>query len=684
MELASDITLEDLQAFLQEAEEQLLLLDEDIVRLERESENQDLLQEIFRAAHTLKGSSAMLGHQRMAGLAHVMESVLDRVRKGSLGVSTEVVDALLHSLDALNALKEELVIPDATPVEIDSLITELERASETEEGVDERLPEGEVGGPVVLNQESLKRLQILEASQHAIYEVKVTLRQGTEWVAVRCFQALQALSGVGEIIASSPTSEDIEAERVGSRVWVVLATLQDEEALRNALQPVEDAESVEIGPYSPQEASSEERPADSGQGEPGATDDAVSRQKGQKSQTVRIDVERLDHLMNMIGELVIDRTRIVQIGKALEARYRDDEMVEALGKTATHIEKVVDELQETTMKVRMLPIGTVFNGFPRMIRDLAQKMDKKVNFVVDGQDTEIDRTVIDRIRDPLVHLLRNSIDHGIESSEERVAAGKPEYGTIWLSAYHEQGHIVITVEDDGNGIDPENIKASVVKKKLLSYEAASRLSDSEALELVFLPGASTAAETTDVSGRGVGMDIVRANIEAINGFVNLESNIGRGTKFTLKLPLTLATLQAILVGVSDTLYAIPLVYVTETIMVESHKINTVDGNEMFRIRENVLPLLRLSEVLQIGGNRSAQASELWVVIVKLGERRVGLAVDTLIELQEIVVKSLGRYIGEIKGVAGASVLGDGRVVLILDAVTLMNVIIQKARELPQD
>ena len=547
MDLSPDITSEDLQAFLQEADEQLQLLDEDIVKLEKDHDNPELIKEIFRAAHTLKGSSGMLGHLRMTELAHHMETVLDKVRRNELPVSTEVVDALLHSLDALTMLKEELVSPDVSEVDVAASIAELELVLNDGNEPDETAEEPEVGkGDIVLTVEDTAKLESAQEAEQVVYAIEIRFVDSTDWAAVRCFQLFDVLGQICETVASKPTMEDIQEERVGKSI-ALFVIAENDEAIKGAVAAIEDVEHWSVETYVPGEAAE----SVDANVEKASSEDGGPKQRAQSAQTVRIDVEKLDDLMNLIGELVIDRTRIVQISKVLETRYRDDEMVQAISKTSEHIEKVVDELQESTMKVRMLPIGTVFNGFPRLMRDLAQKVNKQVNFVVDGQDTEIDRTVIDRIRDPLVHLLRNSVDHGIETAEDRIAAGKPEMGTIKLSAYHEQGHIVIRVDDDGNGIDPQKVKESAVNKGLITAEVAARLSESECLDLIFLPGSSTAAKTTDISGRGVGMDIVKSNIEAINGFVKVETKIGEGTSFILRLPLTLATLQALLVELDD-------------------------------------------------------------------------------------------------------------------------------------
>jgi len=389
------------------------------------------------------------------------------------------------------------------------------------------------------------------------------------------------------------------------------------------------------------------------------------------AQTIRIDVDRLDGLMNLIGELVIDRTRLVQIGRSMAARYKADDLVESLSQPAAHVAKVVNDLQEDFMQVRMLPIGTVFSSFPRMMRDLARTLDKSLDFQVTGGETEIDRTVIEKIRDPLVHMLRNALDHGIESREDRVAAGKPETGIVRLSALHEQGHIVLTVEDDGGGIVPEKIKKAFVEKGILSEEAASRLSDAEAVDLIFLAGASTKSRATEVSGRGVGMDIVKSNIEAINGFVEVESTPGKGSKFTARLPLTLATVQAILVEAEKTLCAIPLAYVLEVVKLSSTEISTVDGRAVFRLRDNIIPLISLGESTGLSDRSRDTGTEMHVVVAKVGERLAGLGVDSLMEPQEIVVKSLSEYVGSARGVSGVSILGDGRVVLIMDIPTLI-------------
>ncbi len=662
MEWIAGIPEEDLKVFLQEAEEQLQRLDEDLVKLERERSGPELLQEIFRAAHTLKGSSGMLGHRRMAELSHAMESILDRVRKGTLAVSPPIIDALLRGVDGLRLLKDELATRRDSGVDVPSLVADLERKGSEKAVQTEAAEDGVKQNNLVLAPAARERLRALLATGHRAYTVKVTLSQETEWAAVRCFQVLTLLSEAGDVIGSAPSQDEIEQGNASGYLEVILATTQEAESLRTTVATVDEVAKVDITPYA-----LEATPAQ----EPSGID-GHSQSKSPDRQTVRIDVERLDHLANTVGELVIDSTRIIQIARALDSRYRGEDMVEAMGKTSVHIMKLADELHESALKMRMLPVGMMFSGFPRTVRDLARNASKNVDFTIDGQETEIDRGAIERLRDPLIHLLRNAVDHGIEPPEERRTAGKPETGRIHLSASHEQGQIVIAIEDDGRGIDHRRVREAAVRKGLITAEAAAGLSEREALDLIFMPGASTAEKVTEISGRGVGMDIVKTNVEAINGFVTIDTKVGQGTKVTLKLPLTLAALRALLVSSSNAIYAIPLVHILEAVKLEPGRVSTVGGKEVMRLRGDVVPLLQLGNVLGLRVNGTSHSKETFAVVVRFGERVVGLLVDSLLDSQEVVVKSLGNYIGRVRGVGGASVLGDGRVVLILDVPNLMN------------
>ncbi|MDY6833857.1 MAG: chemotaxis protein CheA [Chloroflexota bacterium] len=686
LQLAPDITEEELQVFLQEAEEQLQLLDQDIIKLEKGEEDANVLQEIFRAAHTLKGSSAMLGHTRMAELTHAMESVLDRLRKGTMTVSTEVVDALLRSLDVLKSLKDELLKMEISSTDMTSVVVELDRLDRIEQSKEAASTESRATKThikLVLNDDERKKVSIALTEGQKVYKVEVTAVEACEWAQIRLFQVLHAVSQSGSVVTSVPTQAEIENQQCDYDLAFIVITEHDAQVIHDEIMQIDDLAQVVVSVYelvdsdvvkdmaqSAVKTSSSER-ASSLVG--AASKEMVGQVKpisneARASQTVRIDVQRLDDLMNLIGELAISRTRIHQIGKLLESKYKDDEMVKALSETSTNSLKIVDQLQESMMKVRMLPISTVFGSFPRMVRDLARRAGKDVDFVVEGQETEIDRTVIERIRDPLVHLLRNAVDHGVESVAERNAADKPQRATIHLSAYQEESHIVIVVEDDGAGIDPYRVRDEAVKKGIISLELASRLSQEEAIDLIFASGMSTSENTTEVSGRGVGMDIVRRNIQALNGVVLIDTKPGIGTKFTLKLPLTLATFEGLLVSSAGTVYAIPLISVTETLKLESGSTRTVEGREIVRLRDEILPLVRLRKTLYYDEGCS---NESFVVVTRDASRPVGLAVDSVMEPQEVVVKPISSYLGDVKGVAGASILGDGRVALILDVPTLV-------------
>jgi two-component system chemotaxis sensor kinase CheA len=663
LELEPDITQEELDIFLMETEEQLQLLDQDIVKLEKGTEDDGLMQEIFRAAHTLKGSSAMLGHQRMAALTHAMESVLDRLRKGTLSVSTPVVDALLSSLDVLKVLKDEITTREISDVDITAVVAELDRVREEEAAeAPEAEPKaaggegGEAGAAeICLDASQAERVQEALSGGRSAFRVKVAVGEDNEWAAIRCFQVLKDLSESGEVVTSLPTQAEVEAQQVGRDLALVYTTEETEEAVRDIIGQIPDLAQIEVEVYGEEEEiaaqvqevveratrSEVEAPAS----REGDREDPAkgSTHEAKTSQTVRIDVQRLDDLMNMVGELAIFHPRIHQIGKILESTYKDDENVRALGETSTNAIKIVNELQEDIIKIRMLPVGTVFNSFPRMVRDLARKAGKDVNFIIEGQETEIDRTVVDHVRDPVIHLLRNAVDHGMERPAERVAAGKAKKGTIRLAAWHEEGHIVIVTEDDGGGIDPERVKASAVKKGVITAEGASQMKEEEAIDLIFHPGMSTAERATEVSGRGVGLDVVRKNIEALNGVVMVDTEAGVGTKFMLRMPLTLATFQGLLVTSAETIYAIPLISVTETLKLEELETRRVEAGEIIRVRDSIMPLVRLRQVF--GGDGVEAEGEGFVVVVKDRARDVGLAVDSLMEPQEVVVKGLKTFRG---------------------------------------
>lgn len=692
MGLNLDASPEELKLFLEEVEEHLQVIEEDLVRLEKEEGTEELLQEIFRAAHTLKGSSATIGHKRMAELTHAMESVLDKLRKKQLSVRSDVIDLLFEALDNLRVLKDEIVNDEESDIDLSGIVSRLQNVREEEAGPPGVTAEGAnsdaTGGEkwIEVNWEEIERIKAEEQAGRHLLQVHILFRPEGEMLPVRAFIVMMSLRELGNVIKSEPTEEQIEKEEMGTELKVLLATGKDAAAVEKRVKELPDIADVKVVPFSLQseektadkegEAALQPAAAEKNEEKDGGGSGEVKKKGGgsngriRSGRTVRVDVELLDDLMNLVGELVIERTRLFRIASTLEATGQLDEVAQDLSRTSVHIGRVTSQLQEQIMKARMLPVESLFNKFPRMVRDLAQKAGKEVDFVMEGQETELDRSIIEEIGDPLIHLLRNAVDHGIETPEEREKAGKPRKGRVLLKAYHEENHIIITVSDDGKGIDVEKVKESAVKKGLIGPEHAARMSEKEALNLIFASGLSTAQKVTDVSGRGVGMDVVRTNIEKINGTIEINTVPGQGTEFRLKLPLTLAIIRALLVSLGNNVYAIPLSSVDETLRLNWDAVEKVSNKEVIVVRGRVLPLLKLDEVfsLKIGAQKR---EKIFVVVVSVGGEQMGIVVDRLVGEQEIVIKSLGNYIGDVPGISGATILGDGSVALILDVPSLL-------------
>jgi two-component system chemotaxis sensor kinase CheA len=674
--------------FMEEAEEQLQVLDEGLVMLEQDWDNQDLLNRIFRAAHTLKGSSASMGFGKIADLTHNMESVLDCFRNGELKVTQEVVDLLLECMDALSELKTEIIEKRDT-VDVSGLIERLKKlqkggsletanannemklegaeAAASCEPDEDNLPEYFQMQEVFLNdtEEAVASSAVREGFK--IYHIGVELDQDCLMKSVRAFIVFNNLKDVGEVLKTIPSSEEIEEEKFGQGFEIVLISKESQDKLKNIIKSINEVSDVRIQDLAIDLKVPEmDSGADPGAAADKSGEDHVSRaEKKSVSQTVRVDVARLDKLMNLVGELVIERTRLESVSGKIRGVVGSEFLTEAMEEISLHIARLTGELQEEIMQARMFPIDQVFNRFPRMVRDLSHKFNRDINFIIEGRETELDRTVIEEIGDPLIHLLRNSIDHGIEPPEERVAMGKPAQGTIRLTAAHQENQIVITVEDDGRGMDPQAIKEKAVNKELISQQAADKMSDQEALNLIFLPGFSTAQQVTDISGRGVGMDIVRTHIEKINGIIEIHSKKGAGTKFTIKLPLTLAISRSLLIKQGGRIFALPLANVLEIIEIDCSRVQSMQGNKVALVRDSFLSLFLLDYLLGRGGELPAEGS-VPVVVVGVQDKRIGIVVDELVGEQEIVIKSLGGYIGDIHGLAGATIMGDGSVALILD------------------
>jgi two-component system chemotaxis sensor kinase CheA len=669
MALQFDISDDELPVFLAESEEQFQLLDEGLMELERSGENEELVQRLFRAAHTLKGSAGMIGHKRMVAVTHAMETALDGLRKGKYGVSNGLIDPCFNAVDGLRILFNEIVTGEESEINIqdilegfDSFGVETELSSTQTQNVPSKQPE----------QVQASSTPVKESEKMTRYEIKVHISKKSIASAARAFQVVLAMQEIGEILELIPDMSVIETAKPVEVLIAILNSKENEESLREKVNLVDELDTIQIinlekikknataANVVEQKVVSEsvDKQTTTEQLFPAAPKQALEK-------TVRTSVERLDRLMNLVGELITDRNRLYQLRSIYEHVDVGENKADVLSETISHVGRITDQLQKEVMSIRMLPVSNVFNKFPRMVRDLAAKFNKKVDLIIEGEDTELDRSVIEEINDPLIHLIRNSLDHGIEPVDVRKQLGKAEVGKVYLTARHEQGRILLTVEDDGRGIDPVKIKASAFRKGLISQNEHDTMSEDEAINLIFASGLSTANQVSDVSGRGVGMDIVRNNIQKLSGSIQVETRTGKGSKFEIILPLTLAIVPTLLVQVLKQIFAIPLASVMETIKITRADIKTVNNNPVFVLRDKVLPLVSLTRVFNIQTD-SSERDEWYVVVVMSGRTQIGLMVDTLLGQEEVVVKSLGPLFGEVQGIASAAILGDGKVILIMD------------------
>ncbi|MCL5056552.1 MAG: chemotaxis protein CheA [Actinobacteria bacterium] len=669
----------EMSVFLEELEEKIQSINDNVLLLEKDGGSPEVIQEIFRAAHTIKGSSGVMGYEKMARLTHEIENLFDKLRQGTMEVSTHLVDVLFEALDTLKMLKDEIT-GEGREVHVED-ITDKIRACQTGGGeiVEEfsAAAPGHISGhmndqmrPDKFDEIIMNLIREAEVRGYQAYWINVQVDPACQMRNVRAFLVFETLQQTGEIIKSDPPAEELQEGRYDNYFSVILISKEDMDYIKNLLMSIAEISSIEIenidsGEENGLAAVSQEVEQ---QKEEVKKDDNVKRQAGlEKStiKTVRVDVQKLDNLMNLVSELVIDRTRLNRFVDIFENKFGSEELADDIVEISNHLGQITTDLQDEIMKARMLPVANVFNRLPRMVRDIAQKLGKEIDFIVEGKETELDRNVIEIIGDPLIHLIRNAIDHGIEPPDERENLGKPRKGRVFLKAAYSESHIVITLSDDGRGLALERIKEIAQKKGLMKPDALTRMSEREAFDLIFLPGFSTAAEVSDVSGRGVGMDIVRNQIEQINGTLEFHSEPGNGTMFNIKLPLTLVIVRALMVGMSSQVYAFPLANVMETLSIKDSDIRLVRHSEVIVVRGQVLPLVRLTDMFQLGMERSGE--KLYVVVLGSGDRRIGVVVEKLIGEQEIVIKSLGGYLGQMTVLSGATILGDGRVALIIDA-----------------
>ncbi|WP_457598077.1 hybrid sensor histidine kinase/response regulator [Hydrogenimonas sp.] len=655
---------EILEDFLVEAFEMIEQLDNDLIELENSPEDLDLLNRIFRVAHTIKGSSSFLNFDVLTHLTHHMEDVLNKARRGELSITPEVMDVVLESTDKMKALLEHIKETGSDEGAIDVAPTVKRLEAILGGGSAEEPPAAE---PEPVEEEK----DLSEMSEEEVEaEIERLLAQRQEEDRKRR-EAKRAAEAAGETPASEPEEKDLSEmseEEVEAEIERLLAERQEEDRKRREAKKAAEAEAQKGAPEAKETPKSETKPAPSAKKE---TKAAPKERKTTVEQTIRVDVKRLDDLMNLIGELVLGKNRLLKIYDDVEERYEGEQFLEELNQVVSSVSLVTTDLQIAVMKTRMLPIGKVFNKFPRMVRDLSRELHKEIDLIISGEETELDKSIVEEIGDPLVHIIRNSCDHGIETPQERVAKGKPAKGTVQLKAYNEGNHIIIEIVDDGKGLDADMLKMKAVEKGLISEKEADQMSEKEAFMLIFKPGFSTAAQVTNVSGRGVGMDVVRSNIEKLNGIIEIDSEIGKGTTLKLKIPLTLAIIQSLLVSVQEEYYAIPLASVLETVRITPDEIQSVEGRSVLRLRDEVLSLVHLADLFDVERVFS-MGEHAYVVIIGIAETKIGLIVDSLVGQEEVVIKSLGEYLKGIEGIAGATIRGDGRVTLIVDVGALMD------------
>ncbi|MBP3458288.1 MAG: chemotaxis protein CheA [Lachnospiraceae bacterium] len=686
-----------LEIFLDETKEHLQSLSDQLMNLEQDPENMDTINEIFRAAHTLKGMAGTMGYKRMQTLTHDMENVFSEVRNGTFKADGSMIDVLFQCLDALEEYTENIQnTSDEGTNDNEHLIKALNDILNSKGGSvsvaapakEEKKEEPAAPAAEDSTKEKWREIPLGDTEKTVMAEavkmgknvmgITVYVQETCILKAARAFLVYKALEELGETIVSVPSAQDIEDEKFDFDFSVIFITDADCETVKGAIMNVSEIDSCYVSLMEAEAPREEEKKAvkaeEKSLSTPAVTNNASAapakndKNKNAKpivNRTVRVDIEKLDVLMNLVSELIIAKNSLVSAAatEGITANSTVNEPIE-------YLESVTTNLHESVMKVRMVPIESVVQKFPKMIRDLSKKLDKKMQLFMSGEETELDRTVVDEIGDPLMHLLRNSADHGLESAEIRAQRGKPEVGSIYLEAYQDGNNVVIEVRDDGNGIDVEAVKAKAIERGTITPEQAENMSDKDIIGLLFLPSFSTAKKVSDVSGRGVGLDVVKSKIESLSGDVEVKTKLGEGSTFIIRLPLTLAIIQALMVEVGGEKYAISLGSIQTIEDISPTEIKFVQNKEVINLRGDVIPLIRLNEVLDIASTKGPD-DNLIVAIVKKGDKLAGLVVDELMGQQEIVIKSLGKYINKSKVISGATILGDGEIALIIDANALL-------------
>ena len=668
--------------FIEESKEHLQSMNQLLLKLEETTDDLSILNEIFRIAHTLKGMSSTMGYMKMAHLTHEMESVLQSIRNKEILVNVYIIDVLFECFDTLEEYVNELIKNgaegDIDPKPLiekltgimnnDYASTDISSIRDNENNDFKQTNNINIASKFSIELEEITRNAVNQARERDFnsFKIKVVLTHNCMLKSARAFIVFNTLEKFGEIIKSKPSAEEIEDEKFDSSFEIIFITKLDERTVAKEIQGISEIDEVIIGEIMAESSDdsvlkdklvedvAEYQVEDI---EHSSIDTKGKKSKAKTSKTVRVDIDRLDNLMNLVSELIIIKTRLEDIEDSKLNTNMDD--------AVEYLERITTSLHDAVMKVRMVPIERVFNRFPRMVRDLSKELGKEINLYMTGEETEVDRTVIDEIGDPLIHLLRNSIDHGIEDPNIRERLNKPKAGNVFLRAYPDGNNVVIEVEDDGQGVAIEKVKNKAISKGLISKEVVENMNDHEIANLLFKPGFSTAERISDISGRGVGLDVVKTKIESLGGLVEVHSEANEGTKFIIRLPLTLAIIQALMVTIGEEKYALPLNSIKEITTIKSDSIRKVQNQEVVLFRNNTLPILRMNEILQVN-EVTEDSDEMIIVVVKKGDKTAGLVVDNLIGQQEVVIKSLGKYLSGIKIIAGATILGNGQIALIVD------------------
>ncbi|KFN09114.1 chemotaxis protein CheA [Paenibacillus macerans] len=682
-----------LSMFIDESNDHLQSLNEKMLELESNPDDISIVQVIFRSAHTLKGMAATMGFEDLSSLTHQMENVLDLVRNEKLKMQEFIFDTLFRGLDALQSMVEDITQGGEGKADVSSIVADLQsivRGDFGQGGGSDAKPAAEAqgasaAGAIQLDQYQYSVLEQSIAEGHQVLYVEVAISEDSQLKAARAYMVFDLLERFGEIVKAYPSVQDIEQEKFDRSFSLYYITQKEAAEIQSMILNLSEIGSAQVAALDHEtlaqlaagakETAASAAPAPAPAPETKAANPAPAAktpaQQGEHksgaragggtpapSRTIRVDIDRLDVLMNLLSELLIDRSRLEQL--ANEVKRAD------LTETVEHMSRVGSDLQNIVLKLRMVPIDTVFNRFPRMVRDLAKSLDKKIDLVIVGAETELDRTVIDEIGDPLVHLLRNAVDHGVEPVAERVAAGKPETGTVNLRAFHSGNHVFIEIEDDGHGIDRDKVLKKALKNGVVKESEAASMTDEQVYMLLFAPGFSTAEVISDISGRGVGLDVVKSKIESLSGVVSVQSKLGAGTKFSVQMPLTLSIISAMLIKVGAEKYAIPLSSIVETGLIKREQVRELHGYTMIPYRDTHIPLMSLAQLFDIPGFSESDEEETEIVVIRKGDRMAALAVESFIGQSEIVIKNLGKYLPAIQGVAGATILGDGQVALIID------------------